>query len=71
MSTKMSYQHNTNDFTLVIYVTWPEKPVLSTQTTPIHIIKFVNSLVISAYIVKFVLGYYVRKKRYSILKTEN
>ena len=68
MSTKMSYQQNTNDFTLVTYVTWPEKPVLSTQTTPIRIIKFVNSL---GYIIKFVLGYYVRKKRYSILKTEN
>ena len=67
----MSYQQHTNNFTLVTYVTEPEKPVLSTQTTSIYIIKFVNSLGISAYIEKFVLGYYVRKKRYSILNTEN
>ena len=33
MSTKMSYQQNTNDFTLVIYVTGLRKPVLSTQYT--------------------------------------
>ena len=58
------------NFSYTVFILWYLSLFLC---VPFKICKlyYIHSLGFSAYMIKFVLRYYVREKSYSILKTEN